>query len=88
VASTLWWRPHLVPSRVCEGKLHLLSMPADGPNNTVSDIWVVEVNCTEQIWSQLKIVSSGVWWHEHVLSVEDEDLLWQSRYIILCRSSG
>jgi hypothetical protein len=45
---------------VCEGKLHLLSMPADGPNNTVSDIWVVEVNCTEQIWSQLKIVSPRV----------------------------
>lgn len=41
-----------------EGKLHLLSMPTDGSNSTVSNIWVVD--CTEQIWVQLETVAPRV----------------------------
>lgn len=38
-----------------EGKLHLLSTPASGSNNTISDIWVLDR--TRKIWVQLKTVA-------------------------------
>ncbi|KAK3156288.1 hypothetical protein QOZ80_2AG0105240 [Eleusine coracana subsp. coracana] len=38
-----------------EGKLHLVSTPAYGSNDTVSDIWVLD--STEQIWVQSETVA-------------------------------
>ncbi|KAL6888852.1 hypothetical protein ACP4OV_009878 [Aristida adscensionis] len=41
-----------------EGKLHLLSTPIGGPNNTVSDIWVVDWG--QQVWVQLQTVGPRI----------------------------